>query len=122
MKIKVYCRRCGEQLLSDGGYCHCCRENKSDAQVEERYFPDNPKNKVYAVDVYVTMCKCVKVEAKDADKAYAKIEKIVEDGLNSCCGGHETCQWLQDNGFHDAEEIDLRVSGEADKNGDIGYY
>ena len=64
MKTKLYCSRCGEELWGDGGYCHCCREDRSDAQVVERYFPDDQKNRVFAVDVYVTVCKCVKVKPK----------------------------------------------------------
>ena len=121
MKIKFYCRRCGEQLLGDGGYCHCCRENKGDVDVEERYFPDDPKNKVYAVDVYVTVCKCIKVEAADKDEANRKAgDCMAELGRNRTDA--EYIRALANEGFSDGEELETRVSGEADENGDIQYY
>lgn len=80
MKTKLYCSRCGEELWGDGGYCFCCHEDRNDAQVVERHFPDAPKNRVYAVDVYVTVCKCVEVEAESAEAAIADVEKREWDG------------------------------------------
>ena len=121
MKTKLYCRRCGEQLMADGGYCFCCHENKGDADVEERYFPDDPKNKVYAVDTYVTVCKCIKVEAANEDEADKKAQAYVA-GLIKHRTDTEFIHALADEGFQDAEGNEYRVSGEADENGDINYY
>ena len=121
MKTKYFCRRCGEQLSSDYGYCFCCCENKGDADVEERYFPDDPKNKVYAVDAYVTVCKCVKVEAADEDEAERKAESYIV-GLVKHRTDAEFIHALADEGFQDAEETEYKVSGEADEDGNVGYY
>lgn len=120
MKTKIYCRKCGELLPGDGGYCHVCRENKSDAQVEERYFPDDPKNKVYAVDTYITVCKCVKVEASNEDGAERKAHGYVENLLKHRTDT-EFIHALAGEGFQDAEETEYIVSGEADENGDMKY-
>ena len=121
MKIKFYCRRCGEQLPSDYGYCPVCRENKRDYDVEERYFPDDPKNKVYAVDVYVTVCKCIKVEAADKCEADRKAADYITELLRHRTDA-EYIHALANDGFSDGEELETRVSGEADENGDIQYY
>ena len=121
MKTKLYCRRCGEQLLGDGGYCHCCQENKGDADIDDRYFPDDPKNKVYTVDAYVTLCKCFRVEAKDGDEAKRIVRDQICNELEGCTG-RETAEVLGCMGFEDAEDQELRVSGETDENGEIGYY
>lgn len=121
MTIKHICRKCGTELGSDYGYCPVCRENKGDAQVEERYFPDDPENKVFAVDVYVTVCKCLKVEAKDEDEAERKAGNYIAD-LARYRTDAEYIRALADEGFSDAEGLETRVSGEADENGEIEYY
>lgn len=121
MKIKIFCRRCGEQLPGDGGYCHVCRENKGDADVEERYFPDDPKNRVYAVDTYITVCKCVKVEAANRAEAERKAHDYGANLFRRRTDA-EFIHELADEGFHDSEETEYRVSGEADEDGDIQYY
>lgn len=121
MKTKLYCRRCGEEVPGDGGYCFCCHEDKGDADVEERYFPDDPKNKVYAVDVYVTVCKCVKVEAASVEEAERKASDYVAS-LGRHYTDAEYIRNLADAGFSDAEGLETNVSGEADENGDINYY
>lgn len=90
-------------------------------QTTTRYFPDDPKNKVFAVDVYVTVCKCYKVEAKDEKDAEAKVESELVDagrGADDATYIHN----LADRGFQDAEEYETRVSGEADSDGEIQYY
>jgi len=90
-------------------------------QTTTRYFPDDPKNKVFSVDVYVTVCKCYKIEAKDEKEAEAKAESELVDagrGADDATYIHN----LADRGFQDAEESETRVSGEADENGEIQYY
>ena len=121
MTIKHICRRCGTILGSDYGYCFTCRENKGDHQVKECYIPDDPKNKVFAVDAYVTVCKCLKVEAKDEDEAERKAGNYIAD-LARYRTDAEYIRALANEGFSDAEELEIRVSGEADENGEIEYY
>jgi len=87
----------------------------------EHYFPDDPKNKVFAVDVYVTVCKCVKVEAKDEADADRKAKAYVADLFRHRTDA-EYIHALADEGFSDAEGLETSVSGEADENGDIQYY
>lgn len=86
-----------------------------------RYFPEADGNKVFAVDVYVTVCKCVKVEAKDAEEADRKAQAYVADLFRHRTDA-EYVRALADEGFQDAEELETRVSGEADKHGEIQYY
>lgn len=121
MKTKLFCRRCGEQLLGDGGYCHVCREDKGDADVEERYFPDDPKNTVYAVDAYVTVCKCVKVEAHDKNAAEDMVRKMIDDAMLASDEA-DTCAKLGEMGFHYGDERECACNGEADEDGDVKYY
>lgn len=121
MKTKYFCRRCGEQLPGDGGYCHVCRENKGDADVEERYFPDDPKNRVYAVDAYVTVVKCFKVEARDKNAAEDIARKMIDDAMLPCMES-ETCAKLSDMGFHYGEERECVCNGDAEDDGNIRYY
>lgn len=85
------------------------------------YFPDDPKNKVFAVDVYVTVCKCVKVEAKDKAEADRKSRAYVAELFRHRTDA-EYIHALADDGFQDAEEFETRVSGEADEHGEIQYY
>lgn len=84
------------------------------------YLPDDPKNKVFAVDTYVTVVKCIKVEAKDDEEA----KRLVEDRLNSSVLNlfdGEDCMALANMGFHGADELKTRVSGSTDENGEIHY-
>lgn len=87
----------------------------------ECYFPDDPKNKVFAVDTYITVCKCVKVEAKNKAEAHRKVEAYVVELLRNRPDA-EYIRALADEGFGDAEELETRVSGEADEQGEIQYY
>ena len=121
MKTKYFCRKCGTELGGAYGYCATCQEYKHDYDVDKRYFPDNPKNKVFAVDAHVTICKCMKVEA--ASKA--KAERLVANELAESAMHRTDAEWihgLADMGFSDAEELKVRTSGKADENGDIEYY
>jgi len=87
----------------------------------DRYFAEEPGNKVYAVDVYMTLCKCFKVEAANEDEAEEKVKARIVETLSGCEEtdiGHK----LSNMGFGDAEDMELKASGEADENGDINYY
>ena len=98
-------------------YCDHC---KKPVYCSVWYLPDDPKNKVFAVDTYVTVVKCIKVEAKDEEEA----KRLVEDMLNSSALNlldGEDCRALADMGFHGADELETRVSGSADENGEIQY-
>ena len=86
----------------------------------ERYFADDPSKKVYAVDAYMTLCKCFKVEAKDDDEAEEIVRKTITDALKGC-EDVDTGRILANLGFSDAEEMELSVSGEANVEGDIEY-
>ena len=88
----------------------------------ERYFPDDPKNKVFAVDVYVTLCKCVKVEAKDKADAKRKAKEIMLAKLQDCWTPAEETSVLRDMGFEGCDEVEYKTSGEADEQGEIQYY
>lgn len=121
MRTKYFCRRCGTELGSDYGWCLCCKECEGDADVEERYFPDDPKSKVYAVDVYVTVCKCVKVEAPSKKRADELARSYVAGLFKHRTDAEFVCK-LASEGFQDAEELETRVSGEADEHGEIQYY
>lgn len=83
--------------------------------------PGDPGNTVFAVDVYVTVCKCVKLEAADAGAAEAEAHKYVE-GLRKGRTDAEFVRKLSDEGFQDAEEQEVKASGEADETGEIEYY
>jgi hypothetical protein len=88
---------------------------------ETRYFPDDKGNKVFAVDAYVSLCKCIKVEAKDEDEALAKVNAMIDSMLKGV-DEMEVGTVLSVNGFFGAEDLETRVSGEADENGEIEYY
>lgn len=88
---------------------------------ETRYLPEVKGNKVFAVDTYVTLCKCIKVEAKDEDAAIAEVEGMVAKMLNGCSGAM-AAQILGEEGFEDCDECETRVSGEANADGEIEYY
>ena len=120
MKTKLYCRRCGEELLGDGGYCHVCHENKDDTDVETRYFADDPKNKVYAVDAYITMCRCFKVEALNSKEAEELVYDMVVKATN--CPDDQTLDSVDDLKLCFADNVETEASGEADESGDIKYY
>lgn len=100
---KLFCDHCKKQV-----YCSV------------RYLPEDPNNKVFAVDTYVTVAKCIKVEAKDEEEA----KRLVEDMLNSSALNlleGEDCRALADMGFHGADELETQVSGSVDENGEIQY-
>lgn len=84
------------------------------------YFPEDKKKKVYAVDAYVTMCRCFKVEASSADEAKKIVDKILREGQN--VPEEDTAEAVKELGLHFCEDWEEKVSGEADKNGEISYY
>lgn len=85
------------------------------------YFPVDPKNKVYAVDVWVTVAKCLKVEAKNREEAEEKAEKfVVENFLSKPTP--MVMHLLNTAGFEATEDAEFHVSGEANENGEIEYY
>lgn len=88
---------------------------------QDRYFPDDPKNKVFAVDVWVTAAKCLKVEAKNREDAEAKAEKfVVENFLSKPTP--MVMHLLNTAGFEATEDAEFHVSGEANELGEIWYY
>ena len=87
----------------------------------EKYLSDNPENKVFAVDTYVNLVKVLKIEAATKDEAEEKAIEYVKSLLQGV-DEMETGRVLANDGFHDCEDIEPRVSGEADGNGDIQYY
>lgn len=87
----------------------------------ERYFPDDPKNKVFAVDAYVTVAKCFKVEAHDKKEAEAVVRNMIDVEMLHC-DESQSCARLGDMGFHYADEYECACCGEADGDGEIQYY
>lgn len=91
-------------------------------QTRELYFPEAEGNKVYAVDCYVTVCRCLKVEAaskeKAAEEARNKVVRLALEGKSD----YEMLHALSEMGFQDAEELEVKVSGEANESGEIEYY
>lgn len=90
------------------------------------YYPDDKDNKVFAVDVYITVCKTIHVEAKDRDAAQEEAWRVMRMNathlLEHAGGDREFVHTLAELGFHDAEETEYRVSGEANELGEIEYY
>ena len=128
MKTKHYCRKCGHELSIENvspGYafvCPECDENMYGIEADDRYFPDNPANKVYAVDAYVTVCKCMKIEAASKAEAERDAEAKMLSLVFSQRNDADMIRALADMGFQDAEETEYKVSGEANENGEIEYY
>jgi len=127
VKTRHLCNSCGAELDSvalsifmDVPCPRCGRKTSKDT-ADTRYFPETPGNKVFAVDVYVTVCKCVRVEAKDASAAEKAVNAYM-DGLCESRVDREFIERLAQEGFHDAEEQEVKVSGEADEDGSIQYY
>lgn len=85
-------------------------------------FPDDPKNKVFIVDVYVTLCKTFRVEAKNKDEAEAGVTKFLQMARATEPDDTKFIQNLADSQFHDAEELDIKCSGEYDENGEEKFY
>jgi len=127
MKTKYLCNSCGAELnersLNTFASVKCpkCGKWVPKDIADTQYFPETQGNKVFAVDVYVTVCKCVKIEAKDADAAEIEAQKYLA-GLRGGRTDKEFVEELSKDGFQDAEEQEIKASGEADENGDIEYY
>lgn len=87
MKLKHLCPYCEAELDENlmrvfaNVPCPKCGKRVDKETADIRYFPEDPGNKVFAVDVYVTVCKCVKVEAKD-ESAAEKAVNAYMDGLS----------------------------------------
>ena len=76
---------------------------------------------IYAVDAYVSLAKCYRVEAESKEEAEKKVQEMVFDILNH--PSPEAEEGLLSNGFQNCDEIDeLRVSGEETVDGEIEYY
>lgn len=127
MKTRHLCNSCGAELdgivlsIFSDVLCPRCGKRTSKDTADIRYFPEDPGNKVFAVDVYVTVCKCVKVEAKD-ESAAEKAVNAYMDGLCESRVDRRFIERLAQEGFHDAEEQEVKVSGETGENGSIEYY
>lgn len=127
MTRKYLCPHCGAELnagmlaVFSNVRCPKCGEVTSPNLADKRYFPETPGNKVFAVDVYVTVCKCVKLEAADADAAEAGAREYLA-GLHKGRTDAEFVEELSAEGFQDAEEQEVKASGEAGETGDIEYY
>lgn len=127
MVIKHFCRKCGTELSTENvspGYayvCPNCDEDMFEFEAVDRYIPTDSNNSVFAVDVYVPLAKCIKIEAKTKEEADAKVRKAVTDAL-AHVDEMEVGNVLSSMRFHGCDDIDTTVSGEADENGEIGYY
>lgn len=84
------------------------------------YFPEDKKKKVYAVDAYVTMSRCFKVEASSAEEAERIVDEMLRKGQN--VPEENTAEAVEELGLSFAEEWEEHTSGEADKKGEICYY
>lgn len=132
MKVKYICDKCGAEDAVDGDRtllrnwptcgkhdtCHKCGKR---TWHNARYFPEADGNKVFAVDVWLTVSHCMKVEAKDGDEA----ERIARDRLCDQlqgCSQSEALEVLGVLGFEDSDEQEYKTSGEADEHGEIQYY
>ena len=127
MKLKHLCPYCGAELNENlmmffvSMQCPKCGKRVDRGIADTRYFPEDPGNKVYAVDVYVTVCKCVRVEARD-ESAAEKAANAYMDGLCESRVDREFIERIAQEGFQDAEEQEVKVSGEAGEDGSIEYY
>ena len=75
---------------------------------------------LYAVDAYVTFAKCFRVEAKSRKDAIAKVESVMECLFSA---PEETdADMLKALGFHYADDCEIKVSGKADRTGEIAYF
>ena len=93
----------------------------NEGKPDERYVAEGKGNKVFAVDAYVSLAKCIKVEAADAEEAERKVREQIEKSLT----GVPPCEMgrvLTSLGFEDCEELETRVSGETDAKGELSYY
>ena len=86
-----------------------------------RYVAEGKGNKVFAVDAYVSLAQCIKVEAADAEEAERKVREQIKKSLTGVppC---ETGRVLASLGFEDCEDFETRVSGKTDAKGELSYY
>ena len=90
-------------------------------QTTTRYFPDDPKNKVFAVDAYVTVARRIMIEAHDKNAAEDAVRKMIDDAMSACLEPEE-CSKLADMRFHYADERWCACNGEADDDGEVRDY
>jgi len=126
MTYVAKCPKCGGTICkskteirnAEKLFCDHCKES---VFCQVAYFPDDTKNKVFVVDTYLTIVKSFKVEAKDDEEA----KRVVEDMLTSFAltrPDGEDVRELAGLGFCYADEMEMNVSGSADKDGDIHYH
>lgn len=87
-----------------------------------RYFPDDPGNKVFLVDAYITVCRTFRIEAKDRDEAVDKVQRRLSREVYNTPNDAEFIRNIADAQFHDAEELEVKCSGECDGNGEEKFY
>lgn len=124
MTFLIKCPECGRVICKDKieirkgmFYCDHCKKS---VYCSIGYLPDDPKNKVFAVDAYVTVCKCVKVEAPDEESAEKIVSDMICQDIYSQPSGEDT-KALYELGFDTCEDDEVRVSGVANENGEIEY-
>lgn len=69
------------------------------------------KKKRYAVDVYWPMARSFEVEASSPDEAENKVNEMFENG-----------RFTVADGFEPSDDIETRVSGEENDEGEIEFY
>lgn len=127
MIVKYMCSKCETELtttdVSPGYAFRCPKCNRSIPRWKalERYFPSRKGYRVFAVDTYVTLCKCMKVEALSREGAEDIAQSEIVDGV-FCHDDACAIKTMADLGFQDAEEMEFKASGEANENGEIEYY
>lgn len=120
--MQIRCKVCGEEPPHTYrptrfvDYCPNC-----DKEHIMSFAPDNPKNKVYAVDVYATVARCFAIEASSEDEARGKAEELFNERMHGL-GAMQALNELRDMGFEDTGDNEFTVSGECDSDGEIEYY
>lgn len=123
MKIKYRCSKCRtEVMINDAPADFACRCPKCGTVMwDDKFFPSDSKNKVYAVDIFVDVSRCLKFEAASKEEAEEKAEEFMADKLKGCTSA-EAIDELKSIGFEDSGNPEFKASGEADEQGDIQYY
>ena len=126
--IVIYlCSKCETELTTTdvspeyAFRCPKCNRSIPRCKAIERYLPSRKGYRVFAVDTYVTLCKCMKVEALSRESAEDIARSEIVDGV-FCNDDYHAIKTMADLGFQDAEEMEFKASGEADEKGEIEYY
>lgn len=120
--MKLKCSKCGQELpkrYSPPRFCDWCPTCKTHTVMYAT--PEDPKNKVYAVDIYETVSRCMMFEASSQEEAEKKAAAFMDERLLGCTR-EEALNELRDLGFEDGEDFEYKVSGECNSDGDIEYY